>query len=85
MFFAALSKFLQFILDALSGLLSLVVSFMPTSPFTFLANSQFGDLLAKINYFIPVMDFVVMLESWLVAIAAYYLYSIWARWVKAID
>lgn len=57
----------------------------PNSPFTFIKNSEFNDLLSKINFFIPIYDFVAIAQTWLVAIALYYLYSIYARWVKAIE
>lgn len=57
----------------------------PTSPFTIVQNSQYNQLLANINYFIPIYEFIVILEGYLVAVGVYYLYSVWARWVKAID
>lgn len=85
MFFTALAKFLQFILDAIAAVLSFLVSLLPKSPFTWLDGSQFADLLAKINYFVPISDFVAILELWLVSVGMYYLYSIWARWVKVIQ
>lgn len=85
MFFAALSKFLQLLIDAVGALLSLLVGLLPSSPFEFIADSRFGELIADINYFIPVYEFVTIIQAWLVAVGLYYLYSIWARWVKAID
>ncbi len=85
MFFEALSKFLQFLIDAIGGLLSLLVGLLPSSPFNFVVNSQFGELISQINYFIPIYEFVTILQAWLIAVGLYYLHSIWARWVKAID
>ena len=83
--FAGLSKFLQFGIDAIAATINLLFSFFPSSPFSFLSNSQFSDLLGQINFFIPVYEFVSITEAWLVSVALYYLYSIWARWVKAIE
>lgn len=85
MFFAGLAKFLQFLINALGAVLSAVVSVLPKSPFQFVENSQFADLLAKINYFIPIYEFISILELWIVAVGVYYLYSIVARWLKMID
>lgn len=85
MLFSALSNFLQFGINALASAINLLFSFFPSSPFKFLSASQFSDLLGQINFFIPIYEFVSILESWLVCVAAYYVYSIWARWVKAIE
>ena len=85
MFFAGLSKFLQFLINALGAVLSAIVGLLPKSLFQFVANSQFSDLLAKINYFIPIYEFISILELWVVAVGVYYLYSVVARWLKMID
>lgn len=85
MFFTGLSKFLQFFIDAIGSLLQALVLLLPKSPFNWIQGTGFGDLLNKINYFIPVSDFLVMIQAWLVAIALFYAYSIYARFVKAID
>lgn len=85
MFFKALSSFFQFFLDAIIASINILFTFFPSSPFTFVSNSQFAGLLADINYFIPIGEFVTITEAWLVGVAAYYIYSIWARWIKAID
>lgn len=85
MFFKALSMFLQFLIDAVGAALGLLVGLLPGSPFNFISGTQFGELLSKINFFIPVYEFVSILEAWLVAVALYYLYSVYARWVKAIE
>lgn len=85
MFFKGLSSFLQLILDAVAFVLNGLFALLPKSPFSWVSASPFSDLLSKINYFIPVSDFLTLLEAWLLAIGVYYLYSVWARWVKAID
>lgn len=85
MFFKALSMFLQFLIDAIGAVLGFLVGLLPGSPFTFVSGSQFGEFLSKINFFIPIYEFVSILEAWLVAVAVYYLYSVYARWVKAIE
>lgn len=85
MFFKGLAAFLQLLINVLGTVLGAVVGVLPKSPFQFVANSQFGDLLAKINYFVPIYEFISILELWIVAVAAYYIYSIVARWLKAIQ
>lgn len=79
--FWVINKVLQIIGFTLNTLISL----FPTSPFTIIKNSQYNQLMSNINYFIPVYEFIVILEGYLIAVGIYYLYSIWARWVKAID
>lgn len=85
MFFTGLSKFLQLLLDAIGTVLGFLIGLLPKSPFKWIQGTGFEELLGQINYFIPISDFVSMLELWLVAVGVYYLYSIWARWVKAIE
>lgn len=65
--------------------LQLLINMLPTSPFQFLKNSEFDDFVAQINFFIPIYEFISILQMWLVAVALYYLYSVFARWVKAIE
>jgi hypothetical protein len=76
---------LQKIINAVGSALAFLVSLFPQSPFSFIDSSQFSDLISKINFFIPVYEFIVIAQSWLVAVAVYYLYSVFARWVKAIE
>lgn len=85
MFFKALAGFLNLLLGAVSKVLSIVVLLFPPSPFKFIENSQYADFISQINFFIPVYEFLVIAQAWLVAVGFYYLYSIYARWVKAID
>lgn len=79
--FAILNK----IISILGVAVSAIVNIFPASPFQYVSNSQYSDLLSKINYFVPFYDFLVVLEGYLVAVAIYYLYSVWARWLKAIE
>lgn len=85
MFFKGLAAFLQVLIDVLATILGGIVSILPQSPFQFVAKTQFADLIAKINYFIPIYEFVSILEAWTIAIGVYYLYSVVARWLKAIE
>lgn len=86
MFFKAVSIFLQFLIDAVGSLLAALVGLLPASPFTVVAaNPALSDLIHKINFFIPVYEFVSILQTWLIAVVGFYLYSIYARWVKAIE
>lgn len=79
--FAILNKILEII-----GLVANVLySLLPSSPFTIIENTEFSSLIAKINYFLPVYEFIAIMETWLVAIAIFYLYSLFARWIKAIQ
>ena len=77
--------FVQKMLDSIVITLNFLFSWLPNSPFDGLVNSQYGELLGKINYFVPVYDFIVITQAWLVAVSLFYAYSIIARWLKAIQ
>lgn len=83
--FAALAKFIQLFIDAIAFALGALVHLFPKSPFTFIYNSQYSDLIAQINYFLPINEFVAITQAWTVAVGVYYAYSVYARFVKAID
>lgn len=83
--FKGLAEFVQFLLDAVVLVLNTICSLFPPSPFTIAQNSAFSGFIAKINYFVPVYEFVSIMEAWLVAVTVYYAIAIVARWLKAID
>ncbi|MDD4548095.1 MAG: hypothetical protein PHI05_05105 [Bacilli bacterium] len=76
---------LQKLIDLIGLLVSLLYSLLPNSPFTIIKNSEFADIISQINYFIPIYEFIAIMETWLIAIAIWYVYSIFARWIKAIE
>lgn len=61
-----------------------VVSLLPDSPFKILDSSPIQPYLAFMNWLLPFNFVVTTLETWLVAVAAYYCWSVLLRWVKAI-
>lgn len=71
--------------EALGGLVQRIVSVLPRSPFQDVLE-QFSQLpfLGYLNWFFPVRACLTVMAGWLVAIAAFYLYSVIARWVKLI-
>ena len=52
--FKGLAAFVQTLLDTVVVVLNFVAGIFPSSPFTIIQHSGFGDLLAKINFFVPV-------------------------------
>lgn len=70
------------IVGTLAGLLA---TLLPDSPFTIIENGQFSSLISKINYFLPIYEFVAIMQTWLVAISVFYVYSLFARWIKAVE
>lgn len=83
--FKGLASFIQMFLDAIVAVLNTVCLLFPPSPFQIVADAGFADLIAKINYFIPIYEFVAIGELWLVAVGLYYAVSVVARWIKAIE
>lgn len=76
---------INFIILAIGTALNALVSIFPLSPFKFVVDSRFSDFIAQINFFVPIYEFVSILEMWLVAVGIYYVYSVVARWLKAIE
>lgn len=83
--FKGLALFAQKMLDALVLVANAVAALFPPSPFVIIKHTGFEDLIAKINYFLPIYEFVSVLEAWLVAVAVWYAISVVARWIKAIE
>lgn len=75
----------NFLLDLLKGLLGIVFSFLPKSPFaSFLDAMEKWEFLKMLNWIVPVASFVSIGTAWLAAIGIYYAYSVVLRWLKAI-
>ena len=79
--FFVINKFFELI----GAVIGILYALLPTSPFVIADNSAFSNLIGQINYFLPVYEFVAIMETWLICIGIFYLYSIFARWIKAIQ
>ena len=71
--------------QAFDGLIDAIVRVLPHSPFADMIQ-QFSEIpfLGYLNWFIPVRAMLTVMLIWLTAVAAFYLYSVIARWVKLI-
>lgn len=82
-------EFIFTILNKLIGIMEGMADFfynlLPSSPFVIIENGEFNQLISNINYFIPIYEFIAIMEAWLIAISIWYIYSIFARWIKAIE
>ena len=85
MLISAIFFVLNKIIEIIGFLVGVLYSVLPPSPFTIIENSEFSSLISQINYFLPIYEFVAILETWLLAIAVFYVYSIFARWLKAVQ
>lgn len=72
-----------FMKQMLDKFLGVVLSLFPVSPFL-PAIRELSALpyLGYINWFVPIGDFLKIGTLWITAIAAYYAWSVIARWVK---
>lgn len=62
-----------------------LVELLPKSPFTeFLGKFSEIPYLGYLNWFVPIREILIVMASWLSAIALFYLYSIIMRWLKVI-
>lgn len=71
--------------DMWNSFSSLLLSVLPTSPFTQWLN-QIGTIpyLAELNWFLPIGDFIRIGTAYLACIGLFYLYMVIARWLKVI-
>lgn len=71
--------------SAVTKFLSVVLSLLPKSPFAAtIAAWEPPQYLGWLNWIMPVGQILTITALWLSAVAAYYLISILARWVKVI-
>lgn len=71
--------------QAFRGLISQLLSVLPTSPFAdFVAQFSGLPWLGVLNWFFPVRQCLIVMTAWLGAIGLFYLYSVVMRWVKMI-
>lgn len=69
-----------------NGLLDNAIGLLPQSPFkAFIDEIGEHEWLGYINWLIPIDKFIVIGESWLVAVGLFYLVSVILRWAKAIE
>jgi hypothetical protein len=79
-----LNSILNGIIDVMSTIADGIVWLLPKSPFAALELAFDGELLGYMNYFLPISEMLNIMVSWGIAIAAFYLYKIILRWVKAL-
>lgn len=80
-------KWFEELFNHFAGWLESVLPLSPFSNFNFdsLAGKIDSSLWAYLNWLLPLQDFVLIFAGFLTSLALYYLYSIIARWVKAIN
>lgn len=73
------------IAGAFNGLIQSILDVLPTSPFAdYIDDFASLPFLGYLNWFFPVRGCLIVMGTWLTAIAVFYLYSIIMRWVKMI-
>lgn len=77
--------FLQNLINIAVTVLNAMFGWLPDSPFTFVANSAFSDYISKINYFVPIYEFIAIAQAWLVGVGLYYAVAVILRWLKAVE
>lgn len=75
---------IQSLINVFASILNLLFGWLPSSPFTYLTK-QYSDYISKINFFVPVYEFVAIGQAWVTAVAVWYAYVIIARWLKAVE
>lgn len=77
---------LNWITDNFQKIVDCIIKALPKSPIVFLStNPSISKVLSYVNWFIPIYLWISVLETWLIAIATYYIYQVILRWVKAIE
>lgn len=84
-----MSSIINWFKDLINTFLKTLENVLPLSPFVKYYNFWDGvfdsDYLAYLNWFVPVGECLAILSAFLAILAIYYIYSIIARWVKAIQ
>lgn len=79
-----LVKLINFIIKSLGYILNVALSLLPDSPFQYISNMSVINYLSGLAWIIPIGSILSILQLWLVAIALYYIVSVFLRWAKAI-
>lgn len=82
-----LFKLFQGVIDALAGLLNIVVAVLPKSPFhgRWQSLALDNELLSGLAWIVPFKAIIALSSAWLVAIGVFYIHMIVLRWIKAIE
>lgn len=65
--------------------INVFLAILPDCPFEkYIAATVDNETLQYVNWFIPIDDFIVIGETWLVAIGIFYLYQVVLRWLKVV-
>lgn len=72
-----INSVIKWVADAINSILNL----LPNSPFSYVYGLD-TQWLNVINYFLPVKEFVGVLETYVVAVLLYYVIRVPARWAK---
>lgn len=76
--------FFDTLMDAIYALVALALSLLPTSPIQTavleMDDGPFRDIMSYINYFVPVGPMLVIMASYLTAVAIWYV----VRWMLRI-
>lgn len=65
---------------------NIFLSFLPDCPFEkYIKATADSDFLKYLNWFIPVEDFIVIGQAWLISIGIFYLYQVILRWLKIVE
>lgn len=70
------------IISAVGAALQAILLMLPDSPFTYIYNLDV-QWLNIINYFLPIKEFVGVLEAYATSVLLYYIIRIPLRWAKA--
>ena len=74
------------VVGVFAALTAFVIAFLPESPFqAMIGTISEIPFLQHLNWFFPVTECIAVLQVWLLAVAAYYIYSAILRWIKAIS
>lgn len=70
----------------ISEVFNKLLDVLPKSPILYLeSNPEIRKILSYVNYFIPISTMISIAETWLITIAAYYVYQLILRWIKMIE
>ncbi len=78
---------IEFLNQLFTKYANVLISLLPKSPFQgFLASIELNQKYVEwLNWFIPVGGIITVIETWLLAIAGFYIYKAIAHWIGVIS
>ena len=74
-FGSTIMNFFNDVLEWLKTIGDAVLLLLPDSPFMFLRDDKWNEILGYVNFFLPVREILIVLSGWIACVIVYYTYQ----------